>query len=101
MNWHALPKLRKSPLLDDDEIDYYVNKYARHGINGPLNWYQNREVNFTDEYEFFFGNGERLDARPTVEQEMLFIMATEDEGVAAGYVGGDGRVCVAADEGGD
>jgi pimeloyl-ACP methyl ester carboxylesterase len=79
MNWENLSKLGKCPLLDDEEIDYYVNEYARHGLDGPLNWYRNREVNFVDEYQFFFENGERLDARPTVAQEVLFIMASEDE----------------------
>ena len=77
--WADLPKLGKSPLLNDDEVDYYVNEYARHGINGPSNWYRNREVNFVDEFEFFFENGSKLDARPTVEQEVLFIQATGDE----------------------
>lgn len=93
MNWEALPKLGESPLLDKDEMEYYVTEYARHGMNGPLNWYRNREVNFVDDYEFFFRRGERVGAKlldgsgggkrtdvvPTVEQEVLFILAREDE----------------------
>jgi soluble epoxide hydrolase/lipid-phosphate phosphatase len=53
MNWSALPKLGKSPLLDDEETDYYVTEYARHCIDGLLNWYRKYEVNFVDEYDFF------------------------------------------------
>ena len=79
MFWEDLPRLGKSPLLGDDEMDYYVNEYARHGISGPVNWYRNREVNFMDEYVYFFANGEALGAKPTVEQEVLFILASEDD----------------------
>ena len=79
MHWDVVPKLGKSPLLDDTEMNYYVQEYVRNGLNGPLNWYRNREVNFEDEYQFFFGNGEKLDADPKVEQEVLFIQAIEDD----------------------
>jgi soluble epoxide hydrolase/lipid-phosphate phosphatase len=59
-NWENLPKLGKSPLLGGEEIDYYMDEYARHGLNRPLNWYRNRQMNFVDGYQFFLGNGENL-----------------------------------------
>ena len=30
-----LPKLAKSPLLKDDELEYYVDQYSRTGLHGP------------------------------------------------------------------
>lgn len=42
-----------------------MDEYARDGLNVPLNWYRNRDVN-SYEYQFFLGNGERLDALPTI-----------------------------------
>lgn len=46
-----LHKLGKTPLLDENEMDYYVQEYSRHGLHGPLNWYRTREVNWQDERE--------------------------------------------------
>lgn len=72
------PHVTKSILLDDAEMDYYVQEYKRHGVNGPLNWYRTREVNFMDEYAYFFDNGKKKDAKVVVPQECLFVMATRD-----------------------
>lgn len=51
----VLPRMGKTKLLSDDEMEYYVREYARHGIHGPLNWYRTRELNYVDELRHFFG----------------------------------------------
>ena len=46
-----LPEIGPSPLLSKEEVDYYVQQYARNGMHGPLNWYRTGELNFKDEGE--------------------------------------------------
>jgi len=72
-----LPKLGTTKLLSEAELEYYAQEYARHGLHGPLNWYRNREVNYVDELEYFFKD-ERSKDRLRIEQEVLFVVATED-----------------------
>jgi soluble epoxide hydrolase/lipid-phosphate phosphatase len=76
-------RVGKTKLLDDDEMDYYVDEYARHGLNGPLNWYRVREDNYMDEWKYFFDEGRksRQDALRdlTFKQEILFVLATKDQ----------------------
>ncbi|KAK5077946.1 hypothetical protein LTR64_003649 [Lithohypha guttulata] len=79
-----LPKMGKTKLLTDEEMDYYVNEYSRHGINGPLNWYRSREAMYLDDLDFFF-DGPKTDAEKYkkkvigVEQPCLFVSATRDQ----------------------
>jgi len=79
VNLALLPSLGKTRLLSDEEMDYYVQEYARHGIHGPLNWYRTREVNYVDELEAFFDDGKNPKATPLVEQEVLFVLAKKDQ----------------------
>ncbi|KAK5044548.1 hypothetical protein LTR84_010672 [Exophiala bonariae] len=76
-------RLRENEVFDADEFSYYVDEYARHGINGPLNWYRSRELNFEDEWQYFFEEGRRSSQdvmqELEFEQEVLFIVATNDE----------------------
>ncbi|EXJ95503.1 hypothetical protein A1O1_00625 [Capronia coronata CBS 617.96] len=75
-----LSRVGKTKLLDDDEMDYYVAEYGRHGIHGPLNWYRNREDNFMNEWRDFFRSGQKPAAQaPTIKQEVLFVLATRDQ----------------------
>ena len=46
-----LPKLGPTPLLSKEELDFYAQRYALHGMHGPLNWYRTAELNFEDEKE--------------------------------------------------
>ncbi|KAJ9651530.1 hypothetical protein H2198_009198 [Neophaeococcomyces mojaviensis] len=80
---HLLPKMGKTKLLTDEEMDYYVHEYSRHGINGPLNWYRAREAMFLDDLDFFF-DGPKTDPKDFegkvhgIEQPTLFVFATRD-----------------------
>lgn len=75
-------RVGKTKLLDDEEMNYYVDEYARHGINGPLNWYRNREENYMHEWVKFFGEGKKskaeVDKALTIQQEVLFVLAEKD-----------------------
>ena len=80
-----LPKMGKTRLMTEEELDYYVDEYARHGINGPLNWYRSREAMFLDDCDFFF-DGPKTEASQwtgdkaivKIEQPLLYVFATRD-----------------------
>lgn len=73
----SLPKLGMTRLLSEAELEYYTQEYARHGLHGPMNWYRTREVNYVEELEHFFKDGQ-VKERPRIEQEVLFVLATKD-----------------------
>ncbi|EEH35520.1 epoxide hydrolase [Paracoccidioides lutzii Pb01] len=62
--------LQNSKVISEEELNYYVNEWARHGIHGPLNWYRTREQNYRDELGLL---GRPLDI------PVLFILATQDQ----------------------
>lgn len=80
-----LPKMGKTRLMTEEELDYYVDEYARHGVNGPLNWYRSREAMFLDDLDFFF-DGPKTEASQwtgekatiKIEQPLLYVFATRD-----------------------
>jgi epoxide hydrolase A/B len=39
-------------LLNDQELQYFADKFARHGFTGPLNWYRNFVDNWRDMKRF-------------------------------------------------
>jgi soluble epoxide hydrolase/lipid-phosphate phosphatase len=51
-HFEQLPGIGPSPLLNQEEMDWYVKRYAIHGMHGPLNWYRVGELNHADEKEF-------------------------------------------------
>ncbi|OJD23955.1 hypothetical protein ACJ73_04695 [Blastomyces percursus] len=62
--------LQRSKVISEEELNYYVDEYARNGVHGPLNWYRTREQNYKDEICLL---GRKLDI------PVLFILATQDE----------------------
>lgn len=83
-----LSRMGKSRLLSDEVMEFYVTEYARHGINGPLNWYRTREENFAKELDLMFdgpgtnaseykAGGEWIE-RIKIRQPTLFVYATKD-----------------------
>ena len=63
-----------SPLLNEAEMDFYVDEYMRHGMHGPLNWYRTGRINFDDERTLV----QRADAAPRIAAPSLMIMASRD-----------------------
>nr|QBM06330.1 putative epoxide hydrolase [Tolypocladium sp. CBMAI 1346] len=74
VHFEALPKLRRTSLLSDEELDYYVQQYMLQKapqLRGPLNWYRTREINWKDELP--------LTEKPIqLEMPALFISALDD-----------------------
>lgn len=64
-----LGKIGMTPLLDEAEMAYYSQQYARNGVHGPTNWYRTRQLNFEDELEL---------EQKTVSQPTLFVQALDD-----------------------
>lgn len=50
-NYENLPKLRQSPLITPEILDFYSHQYEKAGIHGSLNWYRTRDVNYEEELE--------------------------------------------------
>lgn len=65
-------------LLNDAELDYYANAFARSGLTGPINWYRN----WTHNWEQLEGVDQQIDI-PT-----LFIGATNDVLIGLQYIEG-------------
>ena len=70
-----LPKLRRSLLLSQEDLDHYTSEYMRHPapqLRGPLNWYRTRELNFKDEKPL-------ADKGVKLDMPALFVSATRDK----------------------
>lgn len=69
-----LDKMGKSPLLNDEEVDFYVKQYARNGIRGPLNWYRTRKINYEEEL-VLLKDGQQ----PKVKPPAMIVTASKDD----------------------
>lgn len=58
VHFENLGKMGECPLLDGDEVDFYVGQYARNGMRGPLNWYRTRRHNYEEELALLNKDGE-------------------------------------------
>jgi pimeloyl-ACP methyl ester carboxylesterase len=54
------------------ELDYYVQEFLKNGINGPLNWYRTRKINYDDELKM------PAEVKNFVKQPTLYIFANRD-----------------------
>lgn len=68
-----LDKMGKSPLLDEDEIEFYVKQYSRNGMRGPLNWYRTRKVNYEEELALL-----KDGQQPKITTPALMVVAKKD-----------------------
>ncbi|ETN39129.1 uncharacterized protein HMPREF1541_05352 [Cyphellophora europaea CBS 101466] len=69
---------KPSRLLNQEEMDFYVQEYGRHGLRGPLNWYRTGELNYLDDMKAFFGDEKGSEKEIKVEQETFFLLAKKD-----------------------
>ena len=76
-----LPQLEPTKLMTEREMDYYVEEFSRHGLQGPLNWYRCWELNYLDELEHLLSTpgGGPVREDPGVQQDVLMILATRDQ----------------------
>lgn len=73
VHFHNLDKMGQSPLLSNDEVDFYVKQYARNGMRGPLNWYRTRKINYEEELALL-KNGQQ----PKVQPPAMMVAASRD-----------------------
>lgn len=76
VHFENLDKMGASPLLSEDEIDFYVRQYSRHGMRGPLNWYRTRQINYEDERALLGGPDGQTP--PRVQPPALMVVASND-----------------------
>lgn len=74
VHFENLDKMGKSPLLSDEEIDYYVKQYSRNGMRGPLNWYRTRKINYEEELALL-KEGQQ---QPKVQPPAMLVAASQD-----------------------
>ncbi|KIY00800.1 uncharacterized protein Z520_03466 [Fonsecaea multimorphosa CBS 102226] len=76
-------------LVSSVELDFYASEFSRNGLTGPVNWYRIREVNWADEYAYFFDNGKvprPSNLRFGPEHEILYVRATCDPAISDNMV---------------
>ncbi|KAK3996080.1 putative epoxide hydrolase [Cladorrhinum sp. PSN332] len=80
-------QIGKSPLLSDDELEFYVSEYERNGVHGPLNWYRTWEVNFDEERELV------EQGRLKIAQPALIVTASRDIALPPAMAAGMDKWC--------
>lgn len=73
VHFENLGKMGECPLLDSEEVDFYVAQYARNGMRGPLNWYRTRKHNYEEELALL-KDGEA----PRLGMPALIVVAEKD-----------------------
>ncbi|KAF7181858.1 hypothetical protein CNMCM7691_001155 [Aspergillus felis] len=78
-----LMQLKAPPYMSTEEISYYTDRIAQHGIHAPLNWYRTMEINQKDELAI-------IDRKISVP--VLFIQALKDLSLPPQLAEGMGEV---------
>ncbi|KUI59831.1 Bifunctional epoxide hydrolase 2 [Cytospora mali] len=73
VHFDRLDKFTKSTLLDDEELDFYVEQYSRNGIRGPVNWYRTRQHNYEEELALL-----KDGQQPKIKTPAMIIVAKGD-----------------------
>ncbi|KAJ9131165.1 Bifunctional epoxide hydrolase 2-like protein 5 [Pleurostoma richardsiae] len=79
-----LDKLGPSPLVNDEELKFYVDAFAPRGLRGPLNWYRTREINYQEEQALFGEDGKAS----KVNAPSLLILAENDKALPPAMANG-------------
>ncbi|KAK2003683.1 alpha/beta-hydrolase [Colletotrichum falcatum] len=85
-----LDKIGPTPLLSEEEVDYYAENYNKSGMRGPLNWYRTRRINHDDELplaEKAAAEGGEYKVTPP----SLYISATKDAALPPAMAAGMGK----------
>ncbi|MBE3048635.1 alpha/beta hydrolase [Candidatus Bathyarchaeota archaeon] len=75
----VLPDIGPPPavMISEEELGYYVDEFARHGMRGPLNWYRTGRINIDDEAELVERGRDSL----RLKMPVLFVAASRDVAV--------------------
>ncbi|EAU30132.1 predicted protein [Aspergillus terreus NIH2624] len=76
IDFDLVAQLEKTALLSEEELEYYVNEFARNGLHGACNYYRNHRQNFLDD-SYFTRQGDSDAA--VIKCPTLFLCATEDK----------------------
>ncbi|KAF3770480.1 alpha/beta-hydrolase [Cryphonectria parasitica EP155] len=68
-----IDKMGDCPLLNAEEVDFYVQQYARNGVRGPLNWYRTRKINYEEELALL-----KDGQQPKIKIPSLMVTAAQD-----------------------
>ncbi|KAF6820988.1 hypothetical protein CSOJ01_00423 [Colletotrichum sojae] len=85
--WENIGKIGPTPLLDDDEIAYYADNFAKGGLRGPTNWYRTRKLNWEEELPLA-EKAQKEGVPIKVTPPSLFILATKDAALPASMAAG-------------
>ncbi|KAF6838705.1 epoxide hydrolase [Colletotrichum plurivorum] len=85
--WENVGKIGPTPLLDDDEIAYYADNFAKGGLRGPTNWYRTRKLNWEEELPLA-EKAQKEGVPIKVTPPSLFILATKDAALPASMAAG-------------
>ncbi|KAK4137435.1 alpha/beta-hydrolase [Trichocladium antarcticum] len=77
----------ESPLLSKDEMDFYVDEYARNGLRGPLNWYRTDKINYDEERKLI------AEKKTRITVPALMIMASRDLALPPAMAAGMDQLC--------
>lgn len=69
-----LPGMKLPRDVEEEEMEYYAEEFARNGMNGPLNWYRASRINKEAEAELLGRGPEAL----RIKVPTLFVAATKD-----------------------
>lgn len=73
VHFENLDTMGPSPLLNEEEIEFYVAQYARNGMRGPLNWYRTRKINYEEELALL-----KDGQQPKIKTPAMVIVAKRD-----------------------
>ncbi|SPN98504.1 related to epoxide hydrolase [Cephalotrichum gorgonifer] len=88
-HFDRLEKMGASPLVTEEELEYYVDEMARNGMRGPLNWYRASRANLEDEQALLKKGPEAV----RIKVPTLFIAASKDSALPPSMAAGMGK-CV-------
>ncbi|KAJ5598751.1 alpha/beta hydrolase [Penicillium hordei] len=82
IDFECLPQLSAGKLLDEEEMNYYVNEFSRTGLRGPCNTYRVFYQNFVDDLPLLTENPKEA----VINCPTLFIRAMDDFAITSNMV---------------
>lgn len=74
-----MDQVGQTPYLTTEELDYYTQEIARHGLLGPTNWYRTSHLNYDDERALIKGP----DGADKIAVPALMVTAESDPALPA------------------
>ncbi|EWC44492.1 hypothetical protein DRE_06760 [Drechslerella stenobrocha 248] len=78
----AVGDLPRGWVVEEDEMEWYVEQFDRVGMHGPLGYYKNRRANYDDELAL---------RDPIIQVPVLFLGASRDAALPPAMAAGQGK----------